>query len=85
MKITADQLKAIEQAIGRDAVASVNIPSYFYPQVGPVLEVHVRIKREDLHMRVCISDTAPIEIVARHLVDKVNAEIASRAFGEVRW
>ena len=84
MRITGDQLKAIEKAIGRDAKVTLEI-EYSIQHVGAVLRVEVCVEGESLVFATVSSHAIPLRTVANNLVDKVNRELTNKAFREVKW
>lgn len=84
MRITGDNLKAIEKAIGYNAEASIIAhDGHFrgtYP--GTTLEVSATVDGRKCHTWIDIHGDIPAIHVCHRVVDQMNAYIRDLAFGK---
>lgn len=86
MEITARQLKAIEDAIGRDAEARVIIKNDFQRYLSEaILDVRAIHKGEKLYANISVPAyrDVPVGYLAEQLVHGINREIMNKEFREV--
>lgn len=88
MRITADQLKAIERAIGFKAEASLVSDHGIHGEPGLMsLEVRANVHGEDVHFREPINGLwrVPFKEIARHTVERLQGYITTKQFSQVKW